>query len=178
MYERDLHQRRALNFDQNKSEDNGSTDLLEIIRVDVKAMQPDSDVFSNDQPVEIQVHYNAYQPIGKSQVSVFIKRSDGLTCCMMRTKLDEFDLVLERGRGVVSLYLEPLQLITGSYFVEAWFLNESDSMGIVPRAGRSDWFSVKGSALSSTDNSGVFEPNTRWSHHSEVYEPDANVALE
>jgi lipopolysaccharide transport system ATP-binding protein len=177
LYERDLHQRRALNFNQAASADAMSTDILEITRVEVTAMNADSNFFYNDQPVEIQIHYNAYHMIGKSQASIFIKRSDGLTCCMMRTKLDDFDLSLERGRGVISLYLESLQLVTGSYFVEAWFLNESDSMGIVSRAGRSDWFSVKGSALSYSDNSGVFEPNTRWSHHSEAYEPDANAAL-
>jgi hypothetical protein len=84
---------------------------------------------------------------------------------MLRTKLDDYELTLERGQGVVSLHLEPLQINTGTYFAEAWFLNESDSMSIIPRGGRSDWFSVKGSALSYADDSGVFEPNTRWDHH-------------
>jgi hypothetical protein len=129
----------------------------------------------NDQPVEIRIHYNAYQSVGKANVSVFIKRSDGLTCCMMRTKLDNFDFILERGQGVISLCLEPLQLITGSYFAEAWFLNESDSMAIVSKACRSDWFSVKGSVLSYTDDSGVFEPNSHWSHRAEEYEPNIRI---
>ena len=62
------------------------------------------------------------------------------------------------------MYLEPLQLITGTYFAEAWFLDENDSMGIIPKSGRSDWFMVKGSALSYADDSGVFEPNSRWEH--------------
>ena len=175
-YETDLHQKRALKFNQNTIGDDNNPEILEITQVEVVAGQPGSNMIYNDQPVEIRVHYNAYQSIGKSQVSVFIKRSDGLTCCMMRTKLDNFDLVLDRGKGVVSLYLEPLQLITGSYFAEAWFLNESDSMSIVPKAGRSDWFSVKGSVLSYADDSGVFEPNTRWIHQREIYELDANTA--
>lgn len=163
MYEQDLHQKRASRLERMSVEDDDVSGSLEITRVEVFGAQTESKVFSSNQPAEIRIHYNAYQPIGKVQMSVFIRRSDGLTCCMMRTKLDKFDLSLNRGQGVISLCLEPLQLITGSYFVEAWFLNESDSMAIIPRAGRSDWFSAKGSGLSYTDDSGVFEPKARWS---------------
>jgi hypothetical protein len=83
---------------------------------------------------------------------------------MMRTKLDNFDLIVEQGQGMICLDLDPLQLISGSYYAEAWFLNESDSMVIIPSAGRSNWFSVKGLALSYADDSGVFEPHTHWGH--------------
>jgi hypothetical protein len=83
---------------------------------------------------------------------------------MMRTKLDNCELTIDRGHGVVSVVLEPLQLVGGSYFVEAWFLNDADSMAITVNPGRSEWFSVKGAALSHEDTSGVFEPRTRWDH--------------
>jgi lipopolysaccharide transport system ATP-binding protein len=166
MYEEDLHRRRVSRFAQINSTDEQTSDILEITKLEVEGSEPGLKVLPNKQPVEVRIHYNAYQTIGKAHVSVFIKRSDGLTCCMMRTKLDDFDLFVERGQGVVSLHLEPLQLITGTYFAEAWFLNDSDSMGIVSKGGRSDWFSVKGLALSYADNSGVFEPHTRWSHQS------------
>ena len=83
---------------------------------------------------------------------------------MLRTKLDNFKLDVERGVGIVSVYLEPLQLITGSYFIEAWFLNEADSSGLTPMGGRSDWFNVKGIARSYEETSGVYEPIGRWSH--------------
>lgn len=174
-YEKDLHQQRALKFNQEHSDESLAAENLEITQVEVTGVQSEGDVLRNDQPVQIRIHYNAYQPIGRANVSVFLKRSDGLTCCMMRTKLDNYDIYMDRGHGVITLYLEPLQLITGSYFAEAWFLNESDSMGIVTKAGRSDWFSVKGSGLSTTNDSGVFEPNTRWSHQAETYESDAYV---
>jgi hypothetical protein len=169
MYEQDLHQKRALKFAATHQGVDQDEESLEIEKVEVLGEEPGLNPLPNDQTVQVRIHYTAFQQIGKAHVSVFIKRSDGLTCCMMRTKLDNFELFLERGRGVISLYLEPLQLITGNYFAEAWFLNESDSMGIVSRAGRSDWFSVKGSVLSYADDSGVFEPNTRWSHQSEVH---------
>lgn len=165
LYERDLHQLRASKFEDTKQVVVDTIDELEITGVEITGrMETENGVLSNEEPAQVRIHYNAYQPIGKVQVSVFIKRSDGLTCCMMRTKLDDFELSLERGTGIITLYLEPLQLITGTYFVEAWFLDENDSMGIIPKAGRSDWFMVKGSALSYADDSGVFEPNSRWEH--------------
>lgn len=166
LYEQDLHKKRALKFNNETLEEDQAEENLEITKVDVLGSTPDEINIPNNQPVQVRVHYNAYQPMGKVHLSVFLKRSDGLTCCMVRTKLDDYDLVLDRGPGIVSLFLEPLQLITGTYFVEVWFLNESDSMRIISRAGRSDWFSVKGSALSYADDSGVFEPNTRWTHQS------------
>jgi lipopolysaccharide transport system ATP-binding protein len=176
MYERDLHEKRALKFGQPKEDEDQISEDLEITKVEVVGAESESRIIPSNQPAQIRIHYNAYQSMGRSHVSVFIKRSDGLTCCMMRTKLDNYELFLDRGQGVISLYLEPLQLITGSYFAEAWFLNESDSMGIVSRAGRSDWFSVKGTALSYTDDSGVFEPRTRWGHQSEMHVPEKNSA--
>jgi len=178
MYEEDLHRRRVSRFAQLNSADEQTSDILEITRVEVEGSEPGLTVLANDRPVQLRIYYNAYQTIGKAHMSVFIKRSDGLTCCMMRTKLDDFDLFLDRGQGVVSLYLDPLQLITGTYFAEAWFLNESDSMGIVSRGGRSDWFSVKGTALSYADDSGVFEPNTRWSHQNGVFESESGGTTE
>ncbi|HRQ40439.1 MAG TPA: ABC transporter ATP-binding protein [Chloroflexota bacterium] len=173
LYEQDLHQRRTAKLENMSQVFDDETGDVEITRVEVIGTQSgESASLANNQPAQIRIHYNAYKPLGKVHVSVFIHRSDGLTCCMMRTKLDNFDLTIERGQGVVSLNLEPLQLITGTYYAEAWFLNESDSIGIVTRAGRSDWFSVKGSVLSYTDDSGVFEPNTHWSHQPHLASSD------
>ena len=163
-YERDLHQQRAAKFTRLDDGANEEIENLEITSVEILGAQNDEPIFFSNQPAHIGIHYNAYQKLDKVNVSVFIKRSDGLTCCMMRTKIDKYDLILDRGSGMVSLKLVPLQLISGTYFIEAWFLNDSDSMGIVPRAGRSDWFEVKGHALSYSDDSGVFEPNAHWDH--------------
>lgn len=174
LYERDLHQMRASKLEGVKPETDDEIDDLEITKVEILGRtETVRGTLPNDQLAQIRIHYNAYRSMGKVHASVFIKRSDGLTCCMMRTKLDHFEFSLERGSGVISLYLEPLQLITGTYFAEAWFLNEDDSMGITPRAGRSDWFTVKGSALSYAGDSGVFEPNSRWNHQ-QIFFPTVN----
>jgi lipopolysaccharide transport system ATP-binding protein len=169
-YEEDLHLARARKF-EGANPPVGKYEVIDLEITSVKVCGiggTELDFLPNSCPIEIRIHYNAYRTIGKVQASVFIKRSDGLTCCMMRTKLDDYNLSLESGQGVVSLVLEPLQLVTGTYFAEAWFLNESDSMAIVQKGGRSDWFTTRGSALSYADDSGVFEPNTRWAHHPDM----------
>jgi len=173
LYEQDLHRKRVSKFEGRDQAQDDETGDLEITKVEVwGAAGSETETLANDQPAEIRVQYNAYKSVGTVHVSVFIRRSDGLTCCMMRTKLDDFEVSLERGQGIISLHLEPLQLVSGTYFAEAWFLNESDSMGIIPRPGRSDWFSVKGSALSYADDSGIFEPNSRWSHQPGLWYTD------
>jgi len=171
LYEQDLHQERAQKFEgfESRGSQEGA-DKLEITQVDViSANEPLATVFPSDQPAQIRIYYNAYRPLGKVHVSAFIIRSDGLICCMMRTKLDNFEVHVDHGTGVVSLSLEPLQLVGGTYFAEAWFLDESDSMALTSKSGRSDWFTVKGSAFSYEDTSGVFTPSTRWTH-----DPDLN----
>jgi lipopolysaccharide transport system ATP-binding protein len=166
-YEEDLQKARALKFntpDQKRYE--GDARDLEITKVEVWDEEvPASGFIPNSHSAQIRIHYFAYKATGRVQVSVFIQRSDGLTCCSMRTKLDDYVISLDAGEGIVSLSMEPLQLVTGTYFAEAWFLNESDSMAIIPKGGRSDWFSIKGQGLSYDNNNGIFEPHARWSHH-------------
>ncbi|MBE2224696.1 MAG: ABC transporter ATP-binding protein, partial [Anaerolineae bacterium] len=169
-YEQDLHQERAKKFDLSQQKNGSNDENVEITRVEVLSMDGTAnDVYLSNQSVQIKVHYNAYKPLGKVQVSVFLIRSDGLTCCMLRTKLDNFDLVMAQGVGTVSLNLDPIQLVSGTYFAETWVLNESDSMTLSSKAGRSEWFTIKGAALSYEESSGVFEANGRW-HHSQCDE--------
>ncbi|MFN3983056.1 MAG: Wzt carbohydrate-binding domain-containing protein, partial [Caldilinea sp.] len=167
IYEQDLHQERARKFAATEGHSAFDEDSqIEITHVEVLGSNGKqcSEHFSSREAISIRIHYNAYRALGKIHASVFITRADGLTCCMMRTMLDRVELFVDRGCGIVTVTLEPLQLISGSYFAEAWFLNETDSMGITSRPGRSDWFTVKGVGLSYTDTSGVFEPHTRWEH--------------
>lgn len=164
MYEHDLHQERARKFEGLHSEDHDESDPVEITRVEIRGGDGKQDVLHSNQPAQVRVHYNAYKSLGQVHVSVFIYRSDGATCCMMRTKLDGFDFSVERGKGVITVQLTPLQLVGGSYYAEAAFLNESDSMTITSKPGRSDWFTVQGKALSYSESS-IFEPNTHWKHY-------------
>jgi lipopolysaccharide transport system ATP-binding protein len=164
MYEEDIHQERAQRYEHTQLKENADNDDIEITKVEIGADGKFSvpELYSN-QPVQIRISYNAYKSLGKVQVSAFIFRSDGVTCCMARTKLDGFDVFVERGQGIIILQLTPLQLVGGAYYVEAGILDESDSMNITSRVGRSDWFTVQGKALSFNENS-VYEPNTQWMH--------------
>ncbi len=168
VYEQRLHQERAEKFEIGDAEAAGSLDYdVEISRVEVLdgGGRP-AEVLRSDEPARIQIHYHAFKSIGKAHASVFIMRSDGLTCCMMRTKISGVALHIERGSGMITVDLEPLQLISGTYYAEAHFLNETDSMELDAKSGRSDWFSVQGRFLSYEESSGVYEPLVSWEQRS------------
>jgi len=176
MYEKHLHQERVRKLDHFDRVGIGD-DVVEITQIDVLAEDGSVvEVLPSDRPVKIQILYTAYKSLGKVQLSAFIFRSDGVTCCMMRTKLDGFDIVLEQGQGVVLLQLEPLQLVGGTYYVEAGFLDESDSTSITSKTYRSDWFTVKGKAMSYNEKS-VFEPNIRWEHYKNIETVSENISF-
>jgi lipopolysaccharide transport system ATP-binding protein len=176
LYENDLHQERVRKLEGTAPEEHGGSDSVEITRVEVlNNDETTASVFYSDRPAQIRIHYNAYRSLGNVQMSVFIYRSDGITCCMMRTKLDGFDLFIERGQGIVTLKLTPLQLVGGSYFIEASFLDASDSMVIASKVGRSAWFTVQGAALSYSESS-VFEPITSWTHEQDVNGPSGMIS--
>jgi lipopolysaccharide transport system ATP-binding protein len=170
LYELDLHQRRASersSLQNRNGQENGNNEAeaVQIMRVEVlNAAGNRPAFFHSDEPAQIRIFYDARRSLGNVNVSAFLRRSDGTTCCMMRTKLDDFKLNVEQGQGVVTVYVEPLQLVGGSYFAQASFLNESDSMVLAGEQGRSECFIVKGKALSYEESSGVYEPKSNWSH--------------
>lgn len=116
----------------------------------------------NDQTVEIRVHYTAYRDMGKTNALVRIYRSDGLSVCLMRTHLDQFLLHMNRGQGVISLKLDPLQLFGGIYYATSWIMNADDSDGMA--SGTSDWFEVRNHAAGLDAYESIFEPHRRWDH--------------
>jgi lipopolysaccharide transport system ATP-binding protein len=162
LYEKDVHEEQARRLAIVQSDEQNVGDDLEITKIEV--LNSDGGIASklrSNEFARFRIHYTAYKPFGNVQVSAFIFRSDGVTCCMVRTKLDGFCLSVDHGKGAVEVQLEPLQLVGGAYYMEAWILDESDSMNITSKAGRSDWFTVQGIALSYNESS-VFEPNSHW----------------
>lgn len=161
-YERALHEERAQQYAEDVQSGQNNTLLdIEINQVEVLPVNGRSgSEFSSDRPVEIRVHYEAHRPIEKADAVMRIVRSDGLTCCMMRTAVDQTTLSLKQGKGVFSVIMEPLQLIGGAYFVNAYISTEKDL--VLLATGRSKWFYVAGSTLSYEEQSGVFEPRRRW----------------
>jgi hypothetical protein len=79
---------------------------------------------------------------------------------MLRSKLDDVEIDLPRGTGVISLVLDPLQLRGGTFYLEIMFRDSQDIKGLTSKY--SDWFYVAGNILTSNEMNGVFEPNRRW----------------
>jgi lipopolysaccharide transport system ATP-binding protein len=166
LYEGDLHRDKADKYVASNPERKNVDPNIHITKVCVSGIDyKQNGGLQSISPAKIEVHYVSKINIGLINVAATIIRSDGLTCCMVRTSLDDLDMQISIGEGVISVILDPIQLVGGMYFVDAFILNESDSMVIV--SGSSDWFSVAGTGLAYEEARGVFEPNTRW-HHDKV----------
>ena len=166
-YERDLHAERARKLEaalvDGRHDVPDVANSLDITEVIVQGRRgDDGSELAGHEPAQICIHYEAYSDVDAVNMAVFIVRSDGVICCMMRTKLDGYELRLKRGRGMVVVNLAPLQLLTGMYFAEVELTNASDSMVLKMAPARSAWFSVKGRTRSYDAHSGVFEPAVSW----------------
>lgn len=160
-YEQSLHAERARQFEMDSPELSGERGDLEITKVEVVGAEG-TEFLHSDLAGRVRIHYVAHRPVGAVSVATHLLRSDGLACAMLRTSMDGVRFFIEQGEGMIEITLNPLQLITGTYFAESHFLNESDSLVIV--SSRSDWFFVQGTGLSYEERSGVFKPHTQWEH--------------
>lgn len=164
-YDRDLNLRRASNLKSLGESQHQSEGDLEIVTTDILNEEGIAvNETLNDRAVSVRVRYAAYKGIGDVNVVVRIIRSDGLTCCMMRTSLDKFPVSIERGIGEISVTMEPIQLYGGAYYAQVLFRDATDAETIATAS--SDWFYVKGSVLSHQEMSGVFEPKRKWNWNS------------
>jgi lipopolysaccharide transport system ATP-binding protein len=164
-YEQDLHAARVEKLARSESAADSSGFPADIVQVEVRGQKSAGvDAIESHEPVEICIEYVAYSDLPTMNLAVFIMRSDGVTCSMLRSKLDRFSVELKHGRGKIVLSLDRLQLATGAYFVEVELTNESDSMVLKPTPARSDWFSVKGRGRSYDERGGVSEPCGSWAH--------------
>lgn len=163
LYERDLHQEQAQKLKLTRQGAVDSTDL-HIKRVEI--VDPLNlnarNEFCSDQTVEVRIHYEAYRSADDVNAVVRLVRTDGLTCCMVRTSTDNIRFPLKSGEGIITVLFQPLQLSGGSFYVDARITNANDS--IVLASSWSDWFYVSSSALSHEAESGIFVPNRKWSH--------------
>ncbi len=157
-YDRDIQHERArkLEIDEVEFDDKE----VEISRVEVLPA-PDHVGLSSSKPAVLQIHYIAFADT-VVQLVVRILRSDGLTCCMIRSRLDDLSFALQRGEGIVTLRLDPIQLYGGAYYAQVIARDESDSFGL--HSATSPLFYVAGSVLSHQEMNGVFEPNREWKH--------------
>jgi lipopolysaccharide transport system ATP-binding protein len=162
-YDRAINEQRARQFDDSQLEPANTAGEVEITKIEVVDTASNlTEELANDRPVEVRVAYVAFRELGEVNVVVRLVRSDGLTCCMVRSGPDGAGVVLRPGAGVVSLLLDPLQLYGGAYFAQVIIRDIADAGGIT--TANSDWFYVGGSVLSHSTMNGVFEPRRRWAH--------------
>ena len=160
IYDRAISEERAQKHAISSQETTGDTKDVDITSIELKSLAGQDQSFKNDKSVEIRISYTAFRNMGEVNAVVRIIRSDGLTCCMMRSKVDGYSLSINRGSGVLSLVLNPLQLYGGSYYIQAMLRDSSD--GIKFASASSDWFYVSGAVLSHQTMNGVYEPNRKW----------------
>ena len=161
-YERDLQKANAEKLAGETGAETGpEAGSVEVTKVEVvDEAGAARDEFLYDQPVQILVHYNALLSRADVNLVVRIIRSDGLTCCRMRTRIDDVLLNLDRGTGTLALSLPVLQLTGASYYVTASIWTDLEL--IVLAEGKSSWFYVSGAQTNDSEYSGVFEPQRTW----------------
>lgn len=160
-YEKDLHEERARKYNANTAE--RSRQIQGDVKIsEIKIIGENSDNhLRGNTSARIQVFYKSDRQVERAEAVVRIIRSDGLTCCMVRTAVDDYPLTLKRGDGHFSITLNPLQLIGGKYFVDVYLSTAHDLVLLDNK--RSDWFYIQGEVLSFEEQSGVFEPFRKWS---------------
>jgi lipopolysaccharide transport system ATP-binding protein len=163
-YDRSLNEQRAAKLQIVRGQSKGTSEIIELTGIEIIANKNERSEINNDEQVKIHVNYHAYTKIENANLVVRILRSDGLTCCAIRTSLDGFNLSIYPGKGVITAILDPIQLYGGSYYVQAVFRDADDAYTITN--GSSDWFYVRGSVLAHQEMNGVFEPNRTWEHQS------------
>jgi len=160
-YHRELDRRRGLQLYAEDVRSAGAGTDIEVTKIETLdgAGQSVHKVHCHEL-VEFRVNYVAYRNLGKANVLLRVYRSDGLSCFIVRTHLDEFPLSFERGKGTVSVVLDPIQLFGGTYYAVAWIMDANDSNGLA--SGHSEWFEVVNRVEGREAHDGVFEPVRRW----------------
>jgi ABC-type polysaccharide/polyol phosphate transport system ATPase subunit len=128
-----------------------------IRRIEIRNLNSGSmEEFSHNDTAEIRVHYTANKPVKEPNLVLRIRRADGTTAAMIRTadygiKLDDL-----AGEGMVTVTVDPLQLVSGAYMIGASILGRIDGVGLA--WGESRWFQVAGLSLAYEESGGVFVP--------------------
>lgn len=162
-YETWLHQaqiqyplRKALDDD-----DPTWSPTLDITQIEIRGLNgAPADELDHTDATEVRVHFRAREPIPSPNLVLRIIRTDGTTCCMIRTADYGYSLNDLEGEGLISLAIDPLQLAGGAYVLDARLLGELDGRPLAQRF--SNWFEVTGLSLSHEEMSGVFVPRVAW----------------
>jgi lipopolysaccharide transport system ATP-binding protein len=119
----------------------------------------------------VEIDWYSPQPVSHPIFGVALTRSDGLICCDVSTEGGQIELPVLVGSGTVRLYLERLDLVGGSYFVDVgihkagWAYSYDDHRGIYPLC----------ILPPSEGNDGVLCVPHRWENHSSAEGSDEEL---
>ncbi|HET59897.1 MAG TPA: ABC transporter ATP-binding protein, partial [Chloroflexi bacterium] len=161
-YNHVLNEKRISEFELVQQTGKVHSSTCEITKVEITAENGDKNQFSTNKSVIIRIKYHSYRDLGEIAVVLRIIRSDGVSCAVMYSQVDQIPLSISLGIGEITVSLEPLQLYPGAYYVAATLKNAQESM--VHDLAYSEWFLVTGAVNDYDDLDAVFEPKRVWSH--------------
>ena len=163
IYNRALNERRIQQFSASEGSQDTSKGFVEITEVKIVGQNDTPNAsLTTTQPARIDINYISYDDIADSVIVLRIIRTDGISCSVLYSNLDNVHFSIKKGAGNISVRLEPLQLFPGVYYVAATLKSANEA--ITFSIGRSDWFEVKGKHHGYQDRDAVFEPNHQWEH--------------
>lgn len=114
-YEAWLQSQQITTTDNRRFSPDGRLDqpsTIDILEVDIEdgGGSAASTVLADD-PITIRVQYEARKPLPNPNMIIRIVRSDGVTCCMVRTSDFGYEMDQLIGRGVFKLRIDPIQLV-------------------------------------------------------------------
>jgi ABC-type multidrug transport system ATPase subunit len=132
-----------------------------ISAVDVTQKPQAADGLDGYRPAIVRIHYRTSAPQQIARIYVVVYRDDGTVCSTVdssRTSDAAHNLTEVNGQGVIELTYEPLQLVSGRYYIRVQITDSSDS--IVLASGHSPMFHVY------SEDGGIYLPRVSWESHS------------
>jgi lipopolysaccharide transport system ATP-binding protein len=117
----------------------------------------------HDQPLQVRAQYRAHHPVVAPIIKIRLVRSDGVVSVLAATHHQAQADWIFRGKGCVSVLIDPVQVTTGTYTAEMRIADNSDTMLLA--SGQSGSFFVQGPAMMHEPDQGTFVPNTTWAHN-------------
>ncbi|MCP4415319.1 MAG: ABC transporter ATP-binding protein [Chloroflexi bacterium] len=108
-------------------------------------------------PFQIQIRYDAPDPIDNPIVSVTISREDGFVCYDTNTAAAGLTLTTLQGKGEINLYLDRLDLIAGNYFVDVGIFEQNWTY-----AYDYHWHVYPYTVTNTGSDKGIVRPPHRW----------------
>jgi lipopolysaccharide transport system ATP-binding protein len=135
--------------------------IITNVSVGNASSEPVSQMKHNEVAI-VRVAYRSQGSIHDPITKIRLVHSDGTVAAMMASRYQADTTWTLTGEGVISARIQPIQLATGAYHIEARIIDTTDSE--VLASGQSLPFHVAGPSLAHELDRGLYVPNTQWEH--------------